>query len=126
MTPKELIAYAFAAKTKAYVPYSKFPVGAALLGADGRVYTGCNVECASYGGTICAERTALAKAVSEGCQKFVMLAVCADTADYCTPCGICRQLLREFAPDLPVLCCNQAGDYAELTVGQLLPHSFSL
>lgn len=126
MTPKELIAYAFAAKTKAYVPYSKFPVGAALLGADGTVYTGCNVECASYGGTICAERTALVKAVSEGCREFTMLAVCADTADYCTPCGICRQLLGEFAPDLPVLCCNQAGDYTELTVGQLLPHSFSL
>ena len=126
MSEQELIAQAFAAKAKAYVPYSKFPVGAALLAADGTVFTGCNIECASYGGTICAERTALVKAVSEGHREFAMLAVCADTQEYCTPCGICRQMLYEFAPDMPVLCCNREGQFQRLTVRQLLPHGFSL
>ena len=104
MDDMTLLRMAHDAMKNAYVPYSNFPVGAALLCEDGSVYTGCNVEGASYGNAICAERTALCKAVSEGKRRFDTLAVTANTEDFCTPCGICRQMLYEFSPDLRVLC----------------------
>ena len=103
MTDQALVELAFTMLEKSYVPYSRFPVGAALEGTDGTVYTGCNVENAAYGSTLCAERTALVKAVSEGCRSFTRLAVVGNSADYCWPCGACRQMLYEFAPDLEVL-----------------------
>lgn len=112
------------AMERAYAPYSRFPVGAALLSADGAVFTGCNVENASAPAGICAERTALCKAVSEGCREFAALAVIAKGEDYCMPCGICRQSLAEFSGDLTVLCCNGRGQYRSYTLGELLPHAF--
>ena len=92
--------------------------------ADGTVFGGCNVENAAYGSSICAERTALVKAVSEGHRRFVRLAVAGDSADYCWPCGACRQMLREFGADLQVLVANRDGDFRSLTLEELLPHSF--
>ena len=92
MTDQELVELAFTMLDNAYVPYSRFPVGAALEGTDGTIYTGCNVENAAYGSTICAERTALVKAVSSGCRTFARLAVVGNSADYCWPCGACRQM----------------------------------
>ena len=124
MTDKDLVELAFTMLDKAYMPYSHFPVGAALEGADGSVHTGCNVENAAYGSCICAERTALVKAVSEGCRTFKRIAVVGNSADYCWPCGSCRQMLYEFAPDLEVLVANRDHDFVEYTLRQLLPHGF--
>ena len=95
---KALIRMALEAREQAYVPYSDFMVGAALRAEDGRIFTGCNVENAAYGSTLSAERTALVKAVSEGCRSFTRLAVVGNSADYSWPCGACRQMLNEFAP----------------------------
>ena len=92
---------------------------------DGTVYGGCNVEGSSYGNTICAERTALVKAVSEGKRDFVKLAVCASTDDICTPCGICRQMLADFSLNMIILCANQNGDYVEKKLSDLLPMAFT-
>lgn len=125
MTHEELIALADGARKHAYVPYSHFPVGAALLCADGTVYTGCNIEGASYGNTICAERVALCKAVSEGARDFVLLAVIGESDGPCTPCGICRQMLYEFAPDLLVLCAGRDRRYEAVPLRALLPRAFS-
>ena len=125
MTDQELVELAFTMLECAYVPYSKFPVGAALLCADGTVYTGCNVENAAYGSTICAERTALVKAVSDGHRDdFVRLAVVGNSAGYCWPCGACRQMLYEFAPGLELLVARKDHDYVTLPLSQLLPHGF--
>ena len=100
-------------------------MGAALLCADGTVFTGCNVENAAYGSTICAERTALVKAVSEGRRGgFERLAVVGKSADYCWPCGACRQMLYEFAPELVVLVGQGDGQYFKTTLRELLPHGF--
>jgi cytidine deaminase len=126
MTDGELIARARQARAKAYAPYSNFPVGAALLGRSGNVYTGCNVENAAYPLTTCAERTAVAKAVSEGEQEFEAIAVV--TATGASPCGACRQILREFAGpagDLRVLVADLAGRVQTYTVAELLPASFT-
>lgn len=125
MDYQALIGAAFAAREKAYAPYSGYPVGAALLCADGAIYTGCNVEGASYGNAICAERVALVKAVSDGRRDFEALAVCAAGEDYCTPCGICRQMLYEFSESMPVLCCNGRGEHRVYTLDALLPAGFS-
>lgn len=125
MTDQALVERAFTMLERAYVPYSHFPVGAALLCADGSVFTGCNVENAAFGSTICAERTALLKAISEGHRDdFVKLAVVGSSADYCWPCGSCRQMLYEFAPAL--LVCVARGDHAFVTLAlhELLPHGF--
>lgn len=120
---QELLQAARQARQMAYVPYSKFRVGAALLGANGKVYTGCNVENASFGLTNCAERTAIFKAVSEGCQQFEAVAIAADqTAPW--PCGACRQVLSEFAPALRVLVTWGEDQVEETTLEHLLPHSF--
>lgn len=110
----------------AYVPYSNFPVGAALLSKTGEVYTGCNVENASYGLSNCAERTAIFKAVSEGARTFDKLVITGDTDGPISPCGACRQVISEFcAPDMPVILTNLRGDTEETTVGKLLPGAFT-
>ena len=124
MTDQELVNLAFTMLERSYVPYSHFPVGAALLCADGAVFTGCNVENAAYGSCICAERTALVKAVSEGRRDFVKLAVAGRGGDYCWPCGACRQMLYEFAPGLAVLVARGDGDFVKTTLSELLPHGF--
>ena len=121
---KELIALATEARKQAYAPYSHYEVGAALWTASGQVYTGCNVENASYGLTICAERTAAVKAVSSGERDFVAIAVV--TADGGTPCGACRQVLAEFGPHMRVLVADAAGNYKTYRLDELLPDAFVL
>ncbi len=118
-----LIEQAREAMRHAHVPYSRFPVGAALLTEDGRVFTGCNIENASYPLTMCAERVAIGKAVSEGIQRFVAVAIVAEKAAPCTPCGACRQVLAEFGPMQVVLA--QPGEPWELGLDELLPFSFT-
>lgn len=122
VTDEELIAMAEKAMEYSYSPYSHFRVGAALLCQDGRVFTGCNIENASYGATNCAERTALFKAVSEGARDFTAIAITATKAAP-WPCGICRQALNEFAPDLRVIV-SWDGNKDEASLSQLLPHGF--
>lgn len=123
MNDKELMDLACEAMKNAYVPYSRFKVGAALLCSNGKVYTGCNVENASYGATNCAERTAVFKAVSEGDREFEKIAV-ACSGEAAWPCGICRQVLMEFAPDLKVIV-QQGNDLLSIPLCQLLPHAFT-
>ncbi len=126
MTPKALIQEALQAREYAYAPYSGFKVGAALLTAAGLVYTGCNIENASYSATICAERTAMFKAVSAGEHRFAAMAVVADTEGPVSPCGVCRQVIAEFfPPDLPVYLANVQGDQGSTTIGELLPGAFT-
>lgn len=126
MEKKQLMEQAIKARGNAYVPYSKFPVGAALLTTKGKVYLGCNIENAGYSLTNCAERTAVFKAVSEGDKSFVALAVSADTSGPVSPCGACRQVLAEFCPpDMPVYLTNLKGDVQETTISELLPGAFS-
>ena len=124
MTEQVLCQKAIAMLDMAYVPYSHFPVGAALLCKDGTVFTGCNIENAAYGDTICAERTAIFKAVSEGHRDFVRIVIAGRSEDYCVPCGSCRQVMREFAPELEVICLNGKGEAKHYTLRQLLPESF--
>lgn len=121
---KKLIRMAIEARKSAYAPYSKFKVGAALETTDGTIFTGCNVENASYGVACCAERTALFKAVSEGVTEFVRIAVIADTAKPCPPCGICRQALFEFSPNIEVVMANTKGKTKTMKLSALLPHGF--
>ena len=125
-TDQELVALARQARERAYARYSNFPVGAALLGRSGNVYTGCNVENAAYPLTTCAERTAVTKAVSEGEQEFSAIAVV--TATGATPCGACRQILREFGGadgSLRVIVADLDGNVRTFTVAELLPESFT-
>ncbi|MCD8004991.1 MAG: cytidine deaminase [Oscillospiraceae bacterium] len=125
MTEQELVARAFEAQKRAYAPYSGFPVGAALLCGDGAVFTGCNVENAAYGCTVCAERVAALKAVSEGRREgWLMLAVAGTGRDFCWPCVPCRQVLHEFCPDLVVLAANGAGEFRRASLSRLLPRAF--
>ena len=119
---EELIRQATAARERAYAPYSGYKVGAALLGRSGRVYTGCNVENAVYPLVTCAERTAVVKAVSEGEREFAALAVVTENGG--SPCGSCRQTLREFGEEIVVLIADTRGAYRETTVAALLPASF--
>lgn len=123
---KKLLREAIEARKKAYAPYSKFKVGAAIEAANGKIYTGCNVENSSFGLTICAERVALFKAVSNGAKKFKRIAIVADTKNPCPPCGVCRQALYEFAPNLEVVMANTKGKTKVTRLGELLPHPFSL
>ncbi|MEG9297243.1 cytidine deaminase [Mangrovibacillus sp. Mu-81] len=126
MNKEQLINEAKDAREKAYVPYSKFKVGAALLTKDGKVYHGCNIENAAYSMCNCAERTALFKAYSEGDKDYSMIAVVADTARPVPPCGACRQVISELcAKDMRVVLTNLKGDVEELTVAELLPGAFS-
>lgn len=132
MNDIDLIKLAISAKANAHVPYSNFKVGAALLTEDGKVYTGCNVECSSFGMTICAERCALVKAVSEGAKHFSKIAVVGGIGDeltYTTPCGACRQFLSDFNSDLEVIMGYKESDeikYKKYKLSELLPEIFSL
>nr|BAL58013.1 cytidine deaminase [uncultured Chloroflexota bacterium] len=119
---KELIKQAIEARKNAYAPYSHYKVGAALLTRSGKIYRGCNIENAAYTPSVCAERTAVFKAVSEGETEFVAIAVV--TADGGAPCGVCRQVLREFAPHLTIIMADLEGRHQVLTLSDLLPHSF--
>ncbi|WP_138493263.1 cytidine deaminase [Paenibacillus pinistramenti] len=127
MDNKELLQEAMKAYQKAYVPYSNFGVGAALLDEHGHVHHGCNVENAAYSPTNCAERTALFRAIADGSRPgtFKAIAVVGDTDDPIVPCGVCRQVLAELGGlDLPVILGNLKGDFRETTVGELLPYAF--
>ena len=125
MTDRELVDMAFAMLERSYAPYSKFPVGAALLCKDGTVFTGCNVENAAYGSTICAERTALVKAVSEGHRDdWVAMAIVGNSEQPCWPCGSCRQMLYEFCPDLTLLVAGKDRSVQHIKLSELLPYGF--
>lgn len=124
MAYEELKSAARSMLEKAYCPYSHFPVGAALECEDGTVYTGCNVENAAYPAGICAERNAMFHAVAEGHTRFRRIVIAGKSRDFCVPCGMCRQVMREFAPDLEIICLNADGDEQSFTLGELLPHSF--
>ncbi|MBE6991208.1 MAG: cytidine deaminase [Ruminococcaceae bacterium] len=124
MTDTQLIQLAEQMLSRSYAPYSKFCVGAALLGKNGKVYTGCNIESAAFGATICAERCALSTAVADGCREFETIAVISSADDYCSPCGICRQLIFEFGQDTRVLCARNSEDYKEYKISELLPLGF--
>ncbi|GAB6434359.1 MULTISPECIES: cytidine deaminase [Bacillus] len=126
MDKKKYIEEANKMLAKAYIPYSKFPVGAALVTKEGKIYTGCNIENASYGLCNCAERTAIFKAVSEGERDFSYLVITGETDGPISPCGACRQVIAEFCdPKMPVLLTNVKGDEKEMTVEQLLPGAFT-
>ena len=124
-TDAELIRAAFKARSFAYTPYSHFKVGAALLAKNGMVYTGCNIENASFGLTNCAERTAAFKAVSEGHRRFKRIVIAGRSDDYCYPCGACRQFLAEFAPDMEVLSAMGGGRYVSNRLSELMPYTFN-
>jgi cytidine deaminase len=122
----ELIARAKQARKLAYAPYSKFKVGAAVLTADGRVFTGCNVENSTYSLAMCAERVAILKAISEGASSLLKLAIVGDPKRLTPPCGCCRQMIREFASDkAEVILANLSGGAQKLSIKQLLPEAFN-
>ena len=125
MMDKELLEAALAARERAYAPYSKFLVGAAVRAESGKIYTGCNVENASYGLTVCAERNALFSAVGAGERKFTALCVVGDTEGPISPCGACRQVMAEFKVPCIILA-NLKGDVKEYTLEELLPYGFTL
>ena len=125
MTREELKSAAVSMLERSYCPYSHFPVGAALECEDGTVYTGCNIENAGYSSTVCAERTAVFKAVSEGHRRFKRIVVAGRSDSPCVPCGECRQVLSEFAPELEVICLDKDGNELALSLTDLLPHSFN-
>ncbi len=123
-TKKELIEAAREVRERAYAPYSNFKVGAAVRTKSGKIYTGCNVESASYGLTVCAERVAVWKAVSEGEKEFTDIAVVADTEDLTPPCGVCRQIIWEFGGDIPITFSNLNGKVETVKMSELLPRAF--
>ena len=126
----ELVKAAMSARNRAYVPYSHYQVGAALLAKNGIIYQGCNVENASYGATNCAERTAFFKAISEGEREFTAIAIVGGiqgktVSDFAYPCGICRQVMQEFCkPDFQIIVAKSEADYRVMTLAELLPHGF--
>lgn len=127
---QDLIRKAFGARKKAYAPYSHYQVGAALLSGQGRVYPGCNIENASYGATICAERTAFIRAVQEGEREFQAIAIVGgpegeEPSDFAYPCGICRQVMQEFCkPDLEIIVAVSEEEYEIYSLGELMPRGF--
>ena len=121
---KELIDAAAEVRENAYAPFSNFRVGAALVTEDGEIFTGCNVESASYGLTVCAERVAIWKAISEGKHKIKHIAVVADTEELTPPCGVCRQIIWEFGGDIPVIMANLKGKVETMQMKDLLPRAF--
>ena len=124
MTEQELCRAAIAMLDRSYSPNSQFPVGAALECSDGTVFTGCNIENAAYGLTICAERTAIFKAISEGHRDFKRIVIAGKSEDYCVPCGSCRQVMQEFAPQMEVICLNGKGEAKHFALKELLPYGF--
>ena len=124
MTLEELKALAVSMLDRAYCPYSHFPVGAALECDDGTVYTGCNVENAVYPAGICAERNAIFHAVAEGRTHFRRIVIAGRSEDYCVPCGICRQVMQEFSPEMEVICLIGAGDAKAFSLKEPLPYGF--
>ena len=130
MCERELIERAMEMAKAAYAPYSRFQVGAAVLAESGRAYGGANVENASYGATVCAERNSIAAAVNAGERKLVAIAICGGRdgvmTDYCPPCGVCRQVMREFCEpkEFRVIVAKSAGDFRVFTLAELLPESF--
>ena len=131
MNRQHLLDVAVEASEHAYTPYSHFKVGAALLASDGTIYTGCNIENASYSATNCAERTAIFKAISEGCTDFKAIAIIGhkenEPLQFCPPCGTCRQVLSEFCePDFEIILMNADKDIKTFTLAELLPEHFSL
>lgn len=124
MTDKELVNLALDARKNSYSPYSKYSVGAAVLCGDESIFTGCNIENASYPCGICAERTAMSKAISEGKKSFSKIAIAGSSDQICTPCGLCRQFMYEFAPDLTVLCSDDKGNFTEKKLNDFLPDGF--
>jgi len=124
MDKNEVINKAIEAMENAYAPYSKFKVGAALLTKSGKIYTGCNIENSSYGASVCAERVAIFKAVSEGEHDFELLVVATKTEEPSPPCGICRQVISEFSNDLPIMLVNDKGSIIETNINKLLPFPF--
>lgn len=127
ITDQKLVELAKEAREFAYVPYSGFRVGAALLSIDGKIFTGCNIENSAFGPTNCAERTAFFKAVSEGYKTFQKIAVISDSEDFTAPCGVCRQVMAEFCEeDFEILMCRKDGKYRLVSLKELLPYAFSL
>ena len=124
MTDRELINMAFEALKQAYAPYSGVSVGAAVECEDGSVFLGCKIENAAYGDTVCAERVAVYKAVSEGRRKFKRIAVAANINSYYMPCGSCRQVFAEFSPSMEVLSAREDGRYVSYHLSELLPKRF--
>ena len=122
---KKLFRMAVKASENAYAPFSNFHVGAALLAKDGKIYTGVNVENSSFGGTICAERTAMVKAISDGCREFEAIAI-AGNGGTSWPCGICRQFMYEFCPELRVISGDSEDELKVYTLKELLPEGFKL
>ncbi|CEK37143.1 cytidine deaminase [Paraclostridium sordellii] len=128
MNNKELLEIAEKARENSYSPYSNFKVGAALLTKSGKVFTGCNVECASFSGTNCAERTAIFKAISEGYKDIEAIAIASTNSEKnesTYPCAICRQVIIEFGPDIRIITGYSKGDMQEHTIAELVPHYFS-
>jgi cytidine deaminase len=125
VTTDELVQLAKDVRERAYAPYSRFPVGAAVETASGEVFVGCNVENASFGLSMCAERVAIFKAVAAGARDIVALAVVADTATPVSPCGGCRQVMVEFNPDMRVILANLHGEIHRTTARELIPGAFS-
>lgn len=122
ITAEALVNHALQARQRAYAPYSEYAVGAAVLAADGTVIHGCNVENASYGATICAERVALTTAVAQGKRTFLAIAIATENAG--SPCGICRQVMAELGPQMTVYISDENGNFRTTTVSELLPDSF--
>lgn len=128
MMKSELIRAAIDARKNAYAPYSSYRVGAALLTENGKIYTGCNIENSAFSPTICAERTAFAKAISEGESRFVRIAIVGgkNESEYATPCGVCRQVMSEFCDgNFEIIVAKSQDDFIIYTISDLLPHSFS-
>lgn len=126
MNDRELLILAQEASENAYAPYSRFKVGAALECLNGRIFTGCNIENSALGSTMCAERVAIYKALSEGEKDFYRIAIFGESEDYCMPCGACLQVMNEFSKDLEVLCARASGGYVSYKLKELLPHPFKL
>jgi len=122
---EKLIAAAWEGRKNAYAPYSHFAVGAAVLTAEGRIYTGCNIENISYGLTNCAERTAIFQAIAHGEREFTHLVICTDTDNWTAPCGACRQVMLEFAPQMQVIMVNSRGERKQLSAAELMPDAFA-
>jgi len=120
----KLVSAALLAKARALAPYSNFYVGAAIETAAGKIYSGCNIESSSYGLTCCAERVAIFKALSEGERNFTRLAVAAETEEFCTPCGACRQVLWDYGKHLEIICINKHGAVHTIALKNLLPEAF--